>query len=153
MTELQPSEQDTRYSPNETELVILIPHLMEYFRHSSRAQARNHEISAIVKVLEEVNPKKWTDPRVRIWFHSNQRRYFPRLVDHGANPASARFSDWLPSFAPPPQYPFDPALRPPLTEKPEGYFVDDILDRTTLWLGTAFNPRSLALRLPQQMQQ
>jgi hypothetical protein len=57
-TELQPSEQDTRYFPNETEPAILILHLMEYFRHSLRAQARKNEISTTVKLLEETNPKK-----------------------------------------------------------------------------------------------
>jgi hypothetical protein len=35
-------------------------------------------------------------------------------MNHDGNAASARFSDLLPSFAPPPQHPFDPALLPPL---------------------------------------
>jgi hypothetical protein len=91
MTELQPSAQDTRYLPNETELAILAPHLMEYFRYSSRAQTRKDGISTAAKLLKEVNPKKWTDQRVRIWFRNNQRRHFPRSMSHDANPLSAIF--------------------------------------------------------------
>jgi hypothetical protein len=58
MTKLRLSERDTRYFSDETELAILIPHLLEYFRYSSHAQAHKNEISTTVKLLEEVNPKK-----------------------------------------------------------------------------------------------
>jgi hypothetical protein len=58
MTELQPSEQDSRYFPNENELAIHIPDCMEYLRYSSRDPARKNKISTTVELFKEVNPKR-----------------------------------------------------------------------------------------------
>jgi hypothetical protein len=82
-------------------------------------------MSTTVKLLEDVNPKKWTDQGIRIWFRSSQRRHLPRSVDHDANPTSVRFFHLLPSLSPAPQHPFDPDPLPPLTENPEDYCADD----------------------------
>jgi hypothetical protein len=60
MVELELPERDTWYFPSEPELAILIPDLVECFKHPPRPRARCNEIVRAVIQLAEVNATKWT---------------------------------------------------------------------------------------------
>jgi hypothetical protein len=60
MIGLELPEQDARYSPNEPELAILIPHLVEYFKHPPCVKACSDEIVRSIVQLAQANRMKWT---------------------------------------------------------------------------------------------
>jgi hypothetical protein len=74
------SERDARYFPNDPELVIVIPHLVGYFKHPLRTRDLSDEIGRTVMQVVEVKRTKWTRRQVRIWFRNSQRRYLPVRV-------------------------------------------------------------------------
>jgi hypothetical protein len=65
-TELRLPERHTWYFPNEPELAILIPSLVEHFKHPPRARTRSDEIVRTVMQFAEANPMKWTHHQVRM---------------------------------------------------------------------------------------
>jgi hypothetical protein len=46
-------EQHARYFPTESEAEILVPHLIEYFKHRCHAKARKDETATTVRFLED----------------------------------------------------------------------------------------------------
>jgi hypothetical protein len=97
MSALGLPEQYARYFPTVSEAELLVPHLIEYFKHRRRGKTRKDETATTVRIREDLHPKKWTRRRVQMSFQNNENRYRPvQINDHmnaGFAPVSFRFYD------------------------------------------------------------
>jgi hypothetical protein len=95
MSALGLPEQYARYFPTESEAGLLVPHLIEYFKHRRPGKTRKDETATTVRIREDLHLKKWTRRRVRMSFQNNENRYRPVQIDDHMNagfaPVSFRF--------------------------------------------------------------
>jgi hypothetical protein len=97
MIPLRLPEQYAHYFPTESEAELLVPHLIDSFKHRCRAKTRKDETATTVRIREDLHPKKWTRRSVRMWLQNNENRYRPVQIDDHMNagfaPVPFRFYD------------------------------------------------------------
>lgn len=66
---------EQRYFPTQEELAILVPKLKEYFQLPERSDERKAVITQTFEEIKDINPTRWTMPKIRLWFNNNRNLY------------------------------------------------------------------------------